>query len=196
LTVRQIACGRALLLWPLIAVSAMVLLGWAVGKGSTPLDDWFSQFRHSPARWLLFFTDPWVLASVLALGLAVALSARRWRLATMMVVAPLSGIVLAQLLKRLFGRQNDGALAYPSGHTTAAVVVVGMIVVLAAGAVWVVLSALVFSALAVLGQAVTYHYFTDTIGAVLLGTAVVCIAALVAELDRRQPRCDADHTGG
>jgi hypothetical protein len=193
---RQIDCGRALLLWPLIAVSAMVLLGWAVGKGSTSLDDWFSRFRSSPARWLLFFTDPWVLASVLALGLAVALSARRWRLATTMVMAPVIGIVLAQLLKRLFGRQNDGALAYPSGHTTAAVVVVGMIVVLAAGAVWVVFSAVVFSALAMLGQAVTYHYFTDTIGAVLLGTAVVCVAALVAELDRRQPRCDVDHTGG
>jgi hypothetical protein len=196
LTVRQIARGRALLLWPAIAVPAMMLLGWAVGKGSTPLDDWFSRFGDSPARWLLFFTDPWVLASVLLLGLAVALSARRWRLAAVMVVAPVTGIMLAQLLKRLFGRENDGALAYPSGHTTAAVVVVGMIVVLAAGAAWAVLGAVLFTVLAMLGQAVTYHYFTDTIGALLLGTAVVCAAALVVELDRRQPRCDADHTGG
>ena len=35
--------------------------------------------------------------------------------------------------------------------------------------------------LGIVGQAVTYHYFTDTVGALLLGTAVVCVAAL----DRR-----------
>ena len=32
-----------------------------------------------------------------------------------------------------------------------------------------------------IGQGVTYHYFTDTVGALLLGSAVVCVAALVAE---------------
>jgi hypothetical protein len=30
----------------------------------------------------------------------------------------------------------------------------------------------------VVGQAVTYHYFTDTVGALLLGTAIVCVVAL------------------
>jgi hypothetical protein len=39
-----------------------------------------------------------------------------------------------------------------------------------------------------LGVGITFHYFTDTVGGLLLGTAVVCVAALVAELDRRQPR--------
>ena len=29
-------------------------------------------------------------------------------------------------------------------------------------------------------QAVTYHYFTDTVGALLLGTAIVCVAALTS----------------
>ena len=103
--------------------------------------------------------------------------------------------MLARLLKQMFGRENDGALAYPSGHTTVAVIVMGMIVLAAGGALWAVIVAVVFSLLAVLGQAVTYHYFTDTVGAVLLGTAVVCVAALAAELDTRQPGCDADHSG-
>jgi len=37
---------------------------------------------------------------------------------------------------------------------------------------------------------------SDTVGALLLGSAVVRIAAVVAELDTRQPGCDADHTAG
>ena len=32
--------------------------------------------------------------------------------------------------------------------------------------------------LAALGQAFTYHYFTDTVGAVLLTTALLCLAGL------------------
>ncbi len=174
----------------------MVVLGLAVGKGSTPLDDWFQRFRHTPARLLLFFTDPWVLVVIVLFGIAVALFLRRRRLAVAMLVSPLVAIVLARLLKQLFGRENDGAFAYPSGHTTAAVVVMGMIVLVAGTAIWAVVAAGTFTVLAMIGQGVTYHYFTDTIGAVLLGTAVVSAAALVVELDRRQPRCDADHTAG
>jgi hypothetical protein len=45
----------------------------------------------------------------------------------------------------------------------------------------------VVSVLGALGQAVTYHYFTDTVGALLLGSAVVCVAAVATKLDRRQP---------
>ncbi len=50
--------------------------------------------------------------------------------------------------------------------------------------------------LAVLGQAFTYHYFTDTVGAALLTTALVCLAAWAAELDRCQPGCDRGHSSG
>ena len=72
----------------------------------------------------------------------------------------------------------------------------GMLVLVAGTALWAVLVAVTVSLLAMLGQAMTYHYFTDTLGALLLGTAVVCVAALVLELDRRQPGCDVDHTRG
>jgi len=48
--------------WPPIALAAMVALGWAVGTGSTPVDDWFHQYGRGPARYLLFFSDPRVLA--------------------------------------------------------------------------------------------------------------------------------------
>ena len=165
-------------LWPPIGVAAMFLLGWAVGNGSTSVDDWFHQYRHSPAKWLLFFTDPRVLAVLLAGCLIVALYQRRWRLAVATVLSPPIGIALVQLLKGLFGRESDDALAYPSGHMTTMVVVMGMVVLVARVALWAVLVAVAFCLLGTIGQAVTYHYFTDTVGGVLLGTAIVCIAAL------------------
>ncbi|MGZ6778110.1 MAG: phosphatase PAP2 family protein, partial [Mycobacterium sp.] len=139
------------------------------------------------------FTDPYLLTAILLVGLAVAMVSRRWRLAVVIAVSPPVGIALARLLKEVFGRENDGALAYPSGHTTTAVVVSGMIVLVAGGALWAVLAATAFVVLAMVGQAVTYHYFTDTVGALLLGSAVVCLSAVAAKLDRRQPTCDADH---
>ena len=160
---RRNANGRTLLLLPVVASAAMVVLGLAVGKGSTGLDDWFHQFRRSPARELLVFTDPRLLTVVLAVGVSAALCQRRWRLALVMVASPAVGIVLARLLKELFGRDYDGALAYPSGHTTAVVVVMGMLVLLAGGALWAVVVAGVVSLLSMLGQGVTYHYFTDTV---------------------------------
>ena len=166
----------------------MLLLGWAVGKRSTPVDDWFLQHRHSPAQWLLAFTDPRVLALVLTAAVVVALYRRRWRLAAVTVLSLAVAWVLVQLLKRLFERHKEGVLAYPSGHTTVAVVVLGMVVLVAGAAVWAVLVAVTVGLLGMVGQAVTYHYFTDTVGAVLLGTSIVCVAAMLAGLDGCQPR--------
>ena len=185
---------RVLRLWPGISVPAMFVLGWAVGKGSTPLDDWVHGFRRTPARWLLFFTDPWVLAIALMFGIDIAAYLGRRRLVAVMVIAPLVGIVLAAVLKHFFGRESEGALAYPSGHTATVVIVMGMLVLLAGGAWWSVVVAAVVSAMGAIGQGVTYHYFTDTIGGLLLGSAVVCVAAIATKLDSRQPACDADHS--
>jgi hypothetical protein len=163
----------------------MLLLGWVVGKRSTPVDDWFMQYRHSPARWLLFFTDARMLALVLTGAVAVAMYRRRWRLAAVMVMSPAVAVALVQLFKRLLDRQKDGYLAYPGGHVTVTVVVLGMVVLLAGAAVWAVLIAVTAVVLGMVGQAVTYHYFTDTVGGLLLGTAIVCVAA---QLDMCQPR--------
>jgi len=158
----------------------MVVFGVAVRIGSTPVDDWFHRYEHSPARWLLFFTDPRVLALVVVATLAVALYRRRWRLSIATLVCPLLAMGLARLLKPVFGRENGGAFAYPSGHTTTMVVVVGMAVLASGVALWAVLVAIPFALLGMIGQGVTYHYFTDTVGGVLLGSAIVCIAALTS----------------
>ena len=167
--------------WPPIALAAMFLLGWAVGNGTTSVDDWFHQYGHSPAKWLMFFTDPRVLAVLLPGSLVVALYQRRWRLAVVTVLSPPVAIALVQLFKRLFGRESDGALAYPSGHAATMVVVMGMVVLVARGALWAVLVAVAYCTLGMIGQGVSYHSFTDTVGALLLGTAIVCTAAWLAE---------------
>jgi membrane-associated phospholipid phosphatase len=139
------------------------------------------------------FTDERVLLTLCAIVLIVALVQRRWRLAAVTAVTPLAGVALARLGKQAFGRTRDGAVAYPSGHTTLATVVF-LLAVLAVGVTtWSVVVLVVAMVLALIGQAVSYHYFTDTIGALFLGTALVCAAVRVARLDRCQPEGDLDH---
>jgi PAP2 superfamily len=115
---------------------------------------------------------------IVAATLAVSLYRRQWRLAIATAVCPLLAVGLVRLMKPLFDRRSSGALAYPSGHTATVVVVMGMVVLVAGAALWAVLVAVAWCLVGMVGQAVTYHYFTDTVGALLLGTAV-CVAALV-----------------
>lgn len=165
--------------WPPMGLVAMLALGWAVGLGSTPIDGWFLRLGREMGRdrhWFLIFTDWRLLGVVLVVSLAVLVSRRqRWQAAAL-AVSPLAAVALAQLLKRLFGRDKGGGLAYPSGHVTFLVVVMCVLVVAAGGAVWAVSVAVAVSMLGMFGQAINYHYFTDTIGAALLATSVVCVA--------------------
>lgn len=169
--------------WPPVGLVAMVVLGIAVGKGATPVDGWFQWLGYRMGRYaddLLVFTYPPLVAVVLAVVIGVAVRRRQWRLVVATVLSPPLAILAVQVLKRLLGREKGGYLAYPSGHTTFLVVVLGLLVVVAGAAAWSVIVAVSLAALGMFGQAVTYHYFTDTIGAALLATSVVCLAALVA----------------
>jgi membrane-associated phospholipid phosphatase len=181
--------------WPPVALTATVLLGLAVGTRSTALDDWFQRFGASPTKHLLFFSQPALIAVVMMAAAAVAFDRRRERLAGLVVLAPIVGWAAVQLLKRLFDRRKDGVYAYPSGHITLTVIVFGMAVLVAGAAAWSVYMATAVVVLACVGQGTVYHYFTDTIGGVLLGTAVVCVAALLTprELTRVNPMRSASH---
>ena len=161
----------------------MILLGLAVGPSSTPLDDRFHQFADSPARQLAVLVNPWVLAVLGLSVLGVALYRRWWRFAAVTVVVPPAAYLFVQFIKPLFGREKGAGLAYPSGHLTTTTVLVGLFVLVAGSALWAVLVAVGYVALAKVGVGVTFHYFTDTVGGVLLGTSIVCIAALVARRD-------------
>lgn len=163
----------------------MVLLGLGVRDGATPVDGWFQQGGGPPLGWLLLFTDAGTAKAMLIVALLVAMARRLWALVPIIVAVPVLAVLATDTLKPWFGRMKGDALAYPSGHTTVMIVVLGMLVLAVGVRTWVLAAAAVFAMLGIIGQAVTYHYFTDAIGSVLLGTSLVCIAAvLVRRLHR------------
>ena len=161
----------------------MIVLGLAVGKGSTPLDDWFLRLGHGPVGMLHDLANPLLLIVLVLVVPSAALFRRRWRFAAVALLFPPAAYLLVQFIKPFFGRMKDGGLAYPSGHITITTVVFGLFVLMAGGALWAVLVAVAYEALAMVGVGSTFHYFTDTVGGVLLGTSVVALAALVAHRD-------------
>ena len=169
--------------WPPVGLVMMALLGWIVGKSSTPVDDVFQHAGRAGqpyTGWLLFFTDPRVLMVILVIAVGITLWHKRWRLAAIIALAPQLAVFIERGLKELFGRHKGGALAYPSGHTVLMVTVLGMIVVAAGAVLWSRVLAGIFVPLGMLGQAFTYHYFTDTLGALLFASSLVCLAARLA----------------
>lgn len=170
--------------WPVVAVAMMFALGLLVGRGSTPLDSRLLEI-DIPDRLLVFVQAPAQVA-VLGAAVAYALWRKRWRLAAVTALCPPVAVVSAQLLKRVFGRTRDGEWAYPSGHITALVVVAGMVVLVAGGRLWAVAAAAVAIVVGMVLVGMSFHYFTDTVGALLLGSAWVAVAArLVARTPSR-----------
>ena len=156
----------------------MVLLGLGVRNGATPIDGFFQQAHNSPLSSLLFFTDYRTANTLVAATVLTALYRRLWLLVPLAVVVPYLAVHATEMLKPLFGRVKEEGLAYPSGHTTAMIAVLGMLILAAGARRWLILAAVAFAALGMVGQAVTYHYFTDTLGGLLLSTSLVCLAAV------------------
>jgi membrane-associated phospholipid phosphatase len=156
----------------------MVLLGLGVRDGATPIDGFFQQAHNSPLSSLLLFTDYRTANTLVGAAVLTALYRRLWLLVPLIVVVPYLAVHATELLKPLFGRMKEEGLAYPSGHTTAIIAVLGMLVLAAGARRWVIIAAVVFAVLGMVGQAVTYHYFTDTLGGLLLSTSLVCLAAV------------------
>ena len=169
--------------WPPVGLTITALLGLAVGRSSTPVDDVFQQTGRATEPYsglLLFFTDPRVIAVMWLIVLGITLWRKQWRLAAVIALCPQVAVLVERGVKPLFGRHKGGALAYPSGHTALMVTVLGLIVVAAGAVLWSRILAGTFVTLGMLGQSMTYHYFTDTVGALLFGSSLVCVAALAA----------------
>jgi membrane-associated phospholipid phosphatase len=174
-----------------VGLPLMVLLGLAVRGGSTPVDDWFQQWRGSALGGLLFFTDYRTMLLAVAVAIGLALYRQRWALAAVIAVTPVAAVWLSRLCKQLVGRQKEVVVAYPSGHTTLMVTVLGMLILVLGAQLWVVLAATVWALLGMVGQGASYHYFTDTVGALLRGSSVACMAAAIVRRERHRSFTDS-----
>jgi membrane-associated phospholipid phosphatase len=138
--------------------------------------------------------DP-ATVTVMSVALIVAcLATRRWHGAVLAAVAvPLASALTEFLLKPLIDRTMQGALSYPSGHSTGMFALAGVCAVLLTGPSRPGLSAaarvpltlvayLAASAVAVALIGLGDHYFTDTVAGAAVGTAVVLVTAFI--LDR------------
>ena len=197
-----------------LAAVSVTVMGWhfAGDTHAGALDRTLAggvDMRHGAARVLgQGFADlgnPLPVAVGLVGLAAVAYVARGPRGLALALLGPLLAMITTSLvLKPLIDRTRSGALAFPSGHTTAigsmalaaGVLLLGWTVVpralRRAGAV--VLTLLVFAVGAsMVGRG--YHYPSDTIGAVGVALAVVLLVALVVDAAGDRARAQAPPPG-
>jgi membrane-associated phospholipid phosphatase len=193
-----------------VCVAVTVFLGAHFSHQGRP--DWLDRaidhrirhalgWHHGLLELITSIGDP-VPVTVMTAALVVAcLATRRWHGAALLAVAvPVAAALTEIVLKPLIDRTIQGALSFPSGHTTGMFALVGCCAVLLAGpshprlpAGWrvlIVLAAyLVATAVAVALIGVGAHYFTDTVAGAAVGTATVLLTALILDrLGRPGPR--------
>ena len=131
---------------------------------------------------------PVVLAVVVLM--AWAASKRDWPALCVAVLGPASALFLTEyVLKPLVDRTApNGALSYPSGHSTvvAALVTTALLFVYrylgpVAAAIWSPYAAAVIAAMGIAVVAIRWHYVTDAVGGVALGIGVACLVAAAGD---------------
>jgi undecaprenyl-diphosphatase len=152
---------------------------------------------------LSWLTRPGSTVPLIAVSAAIAagcLIARRPNGVVLAVTAvPVTAFLNDMVLKHLVGRTHLGQLSFPSGHTASAMTLATVLGVLLHDparrtATRVVRAAFVFVACAVAALVAVgviglrWHYFTDTVGGVALGTGTVLALALLIDLVPAVPR--------
>jgi membrane-associated phospholipid phosphatase len=131
--------------------------------------------------------------TVLTAAVVVAcVAGRRLNGALLAVVSVSAATGLTEGLKRLVGRTLDGALVYPSGHTTGAFALAAVVTILMfcpsrhvlpfAVRLAIALAAMLTActvAVAVIG--LNWHYFSDTLAGAAVGIGTVAGVALVLD---------------
>ena len=201
--------GRSLLAGPARSRAGGLLAGCAVllvvlgvlfaGQGTAdpfdravdaPVLSWLT--GHPALALWLAYPATLVPAGGVSLIAALACLVRGWlRGAVLALLAvPVASGLNDAVLKPMFHRTYLGVLTYPSGHAAAAsALATALTLLLPAGPRlaalrWAIRAvawlAVVVVAVGVIG--LRWHYFTDTVGGVALGTGTVCGLALVLDL--------------
>ncbi|SHH56902.1 undecaprenyl-diphosphatase [Jatrophihabitans endophyticus] len=206
---RPLAARRAPVAATVVAAFAVLAaLGWWVHGNPRPVGfdeptrHWLVTHTDSVvARLLLALTDPVLTVGILVLISIGALVVRAFDVVAIAGLAPLVGLLLeSHVLKPAFDRrfglaeQLDPAVleagyAYPSGHETglaATTTVVALLVLrleLRRGPRRAAVAGLVtwtlLGAVGLVGN--NFHYATDTVGGICLGTGLVLATALLAD---------------
>lgn len=144
------------------------------------------------------------VAVLIALLVVACVARRRLNGALLAVLSVPAAVGLTEGLKRLVARTLDGALVYPSGHTTAAFALAAVTMILMLGpsrhvlpfairlAITLTVTLAACSvALAVIGLG--WHYLSDTLAGAAVGTGTVAGVSLA--LDQAYRRASAAHDG-
>jgi membrane-associated phospholipid phosphatase len=191
--------------WALLCCCAIVVIALGIPFAHQSTADGFDRVLDGPVKSLLSghgtlayrMTYPGDQLPAVVLSVAMALGSLRSRRLNGAILA-LAAVFTATrvdewLLKPLFDRKADGALSYPSGHTTSVVAMITVYVVLfvlppfasARARRWSLLGLLAFLALLVstlLGViGLGWHYFTDTIGGAAVAVGTVCGLCLLLD---------------
>jgi len=162
------------------------------GRLDTAIDSRLQHRLHGHLRFLhrlVAVADPhWVVVWCAALALLFFLTGRR-RAAVLAALGPAIAAGFTEfVLKPLIGRRIHDALSFPSGHTTAAVSVAVVVVIVLLGPTrpgWPPIARWWASALALLAAVAVatalvgsgYHYATDTLGGFCVAVGVVLAVA-------------------
>jgi membrane-associated phospholipid phosphatase len=129
-------------------------------------------------RFLVLSTQPYVLLPVIVLIVTVCAIGGRRQDAVLAALGPAVAVSAnTWVLKPLFDRQNEGLLAYPSGHTVSLVSTLAVLTLLARpGAttgIVIAIGALLLTAAGIGMIGLGFHYFTDIVGGTFFAVAVV-----------------------
>ncbi|MBB3051179.1 MYXO-CTERM domain-containing protein [Prauserella isguenensis] len=186
-----LACTLVLLGTTFVVTGAVVAGGHGPVGPDPAVAAFAGRFDEDALTVFVLPTEPPVWLTALALLTAASLWRRRWDVAATAVGAPTAAIALATwVAKPLFDRWYDDHLAYPSGHTTALVSTL-TVLVLTSPPAWrrgLTVAAAAVSVLAGLGLVgLDYHYATDVVGGAALAVAVTLVVARLASRARPAP---------
>jgi len=181
-----------------IAVLGLLLRGQAQPDGLDSAIDTATVASFGGHQGVLsWLTQPGSTVPLIAVSAAIAagcLIARRPNGALLAVTAvPVTAFLNDTVLKHLVGRTHLGQLSFPSGHTASAMTLATVLGVLLHDPARRTATRMVRAALVVVACAVTalvavgviglrWHYFTDTVGGIALGTGTVLALALLIDL--------------
>jgi membrane-associated phospholipid phosphatase len=191
--------------WPLLAACLVVIvtLGLLLREQAQPdrLDSavdaaMVASFRGHQGilPWLALpgSTLPLIAVSI-AIAVGCLIAGRRNGAALALTAVPVTAFLDDTVLKHLVDRTHFGQLSFPSGHTASAMTLAAVLGVLlhdparrtatrVARAALVVPACAITALVAVGVIGLRWHYFTDTVGGVALGTGTVLALALLIDL--------------